>query len=69
MFGPLVLEKACCSGYIKHTSSKLGLMLDLVVLLTPFQELFLASGGLHMLNTDMNPLGDDSAIYLLRTRL
>lgn len=39
-------------------------MLDLIILLAPLEELLLASGGLDMLNTHVNALGDNSAIYL-----
>lgn len=40
-------------------------MLDLIVFLAPLEELLLTSGGLHMLHTNMNSLGDDPAIYLM----
>ena len=40
-------------------------MLDLVVFLAPLEELLLTSGGLHMLHTNVNSLGDDPAIDLM----
>lgn len=46
------------------TASCLGLVLDLIILLAPLQELLLAPRGLNMLNTHMDSLGHDPAIML-----
>lgn len=55
---------ACKIRSHDNTSSELGLVLDLISLLTPLQKLLLAPGGLHMLNTHVNPFWDDPTIYL-----
>jgi hypothetical protein len=47
-----------------HLTTGLGICLELVVLGFPQAELLCATGWLHMLHTDMDPLADDATINL-----
>jgi hypothetical protein len=47
-----------------HLTAGLGIRLELVILGFPQAELLRATGGLHMLHADMDPLPDDAAVNL-----
>lgn len=51
-----------------HTTLRLGVLLECLVLRTAVEEVIPAPGGDDMLHTDMNPFPDDTAINLHKDR-